>query len=155
MGMNVETRLRELGYTLPSVVAPIAAYVPAVRAGNLLFVSGQLPMREGKLSCAGPVPSAVSVEVAKQAAAQCALNGLAAAGALLAGDWTRIVRVVRLGVFVLSDGGFTAQAQVANGASELMEKIFGDSGRHVRAAVGASALPLGASVEVEMVFEVV
>jgi enamine deaminase RidA (YjgF/YER057c/UK114 family) len=154
MGMNVETRLRELGYTLPPAVAPIAAYVPAVRVGNLLFVSGQLPMRDGKLSCAGPVPSVVSVDFAKQAAAQSALNGLAAAGNLLAGDWTRIVRVVRLGVFVLSDAGFTAHAQVANGASELMEKIFGDSGRHVRAAVGASALPLGASVEVEMVFEV-
>jgi enamine deaminase RidA (YjgF/YER057c/UK114 family) len=152
--MDVEVRLRELGYTLPAAAAPIAAYVPALRAGNLLFVSGQLPMRDGKLSCAGAVPSVVSIDVARQAAAQCALNGLAAAGAVLAGDWNRLVRVVRLGVFVLCDAGFTAQAQVANGASELMETILGDRGRHVRAAVGANALPLGATVEVEFVFEV-
>jgi enamine deaminase RidA (YjgF/YER057c/UK114 family) len=152
--MDIETRVRELGLVLPVVSPPIAAYVPAVRVGNLVYVSGQLPMREGKLSCAGPVPTVVTVEVAKQAAAQCALNGLAAAGTVLGGDWAKIVRVVRLGVFVLSDAGFTAQAQVANGASELMEKIFGDRGKHVRAAVGVNALPLGASVEMEMIFEV-
>ena len=139
---------------MPVVAAPIAAYVPALRVGNLLLVSGQLPMREGKLSCAGAVPSVVAIDVAKAAAAQCALNGLAAAGAALGGDWSKLSRVVRLGVFVLSDAGFGGQAQVANGASELMEKIFGEFGRHVRAAVGASALPLGATVEIEMTFEV-
>jgi enamine deaminase RidA (YjgF/YER057c/UK114 family) len=152
--MDIEARLRELGFTLPVAAAPIAAYVPALRVGNLILVSGQLPMREGKLWCAGSVPSVVSIDSAKAAAAQCALNGLAAAGVVLGGDWSKFVRVVRLGVFVLSDVGFTAQPQVANGASELMEKIFGDRGRHVRSAVGASALPLGATVEIEMTFEV-
>jgi len=123
-------------------------------SGNLIFVSGQLPMSGGKLLAEGPVPSAVSVESAQKAAAQCVVNALAIVGAELAGKWERIVRVVRIGVFVQSDRDFRDQAKVANGASELLQAIFADAGRHARAAVGAAALPLNASVEIEFIFEI-
>ena len=147
-------RLADLGLTLPDAPNPLAAYVPSVRAGNLVFVSGQLPFRAGNLIATGPVPSAVSIEQAREAARQCVLNALAVLADAIEGDLDRVRRIVRLGVFVASDPTFTDQPQVANGASELLQDIFGDLGRHARAAVGSVALPLGATVEVEMIAEV-
>lgn len=151
---TIQTRLQQLGITLPTAPKPVAAYVPAVRTGNLIFVSGQIPMAEGNLIAIGPVPSAVSIEQAQAAARQCVLNGLAVVQQLMDVNLDDIRRIVRLGVFVCSDAGFTEQPKVANGASELLAEIFGDLGRHTRAAVGSIALPLGASVEVEMLVEV-
>ncbi|MFN4243403.1 MAG: RidA family protein [Tepidisphaerales bacterium] len=153
MSMTPEDRLTSLGITLPTPPKPVAAYVPAVRTGSLLFVAGQLPLRDGKLLATGPVPSAVSLEQAVDAARQCAVNVLAVAKAEL-GELSRVRRVVKLGVFVACDDTFTEQPKVANGASELMQAVFGDAGRHARAAVGTNALPLGASVEVDAVLEV-
>jgi enamine deaminase RidA (YjgF/YER057c/UK114 family) len=142
-----------LGLVLPQPPRPVAAYVPAVRSGNWLVVSGQLPMRDGALAMRGRVPSQVSVEQAQEAARQCALNALAIVDDHLAGDWSRFVRVVRIGVFVAGDDGFVDQPKVANGASELLGTVLGEAGRHARAAVGTNALPLGAPVEVEFTFE--
>ena len=124
------------------------------RAGNLIYVSGQLPMSNGALLATGPVPSKVSVEDAQKAAKQCALNALAVIADQLGGDLSKVKRVVRLGVFVQSDDRFDGQPKVANGASEFMQEIFGEAGRHARAAVGTNALPLGASVEIELLVEV-
>ncbi len=146
-------RIRELGIVLPKPPTPVAAYVPSVRTGNLLYVSGQVPFKDGTLAAQGLVPSEVSQAEAKACARQCAINALAvAAGAL--GSLDKVKRVVRLGVFVASDKGFHQQPQVANGASELMVEVFGEAGKHARAAVGAADLPLGAPVEVEAIFEV-
>jgi enamine deaminase RidA (YjgF/YER057c/UK114 family) len=152
--MSVTQRLRELSLTLPTAPKPVAAYVPAVRTGNLLYVSGQLPFLDGKLLATGPVPSRVSVDAAAAAARQCVLNGLAIVADQLGGDLERVERIVRLGVFVCSDPGFADQPKVGNGASEILQQVFGERGRHARAAVGSIALPLGASVEVEMLVEV-
>lgn len=151
---TVAERLAELGLALPVAPTPVAAYVPSVRTGNLIVTAGQIPMADGALLAMGPVPSACSIEQAVAAARQCALNGLAVVAAELDGDLDRVKRIVRLGVFVASDPDFNGQPAVANGASELMLEIFGDAGRHARAAVGSVALPLGASVEVEMMVEV-
>jgi len=150
----IEERLRELNIDLPDPPAPVAAYVPWVRSGNLIFVSGQLPFQDGALEHLGPVPSAVGIENAAAATRICAINGLAVLRSALDGDLSRLRRVVRLGVFVQSDDGFDGQPAVANGASELMVELFGDSGRHARAAVGVNALPMNSAVEVEFVFEV-
>jgi enamine deaminase RidA (YjgF/YER057c/UK114 family) len=154
MNQSIDARLAALKLQLPEAPKPVAAYVPAVRTGNLVFISGQLPLTGGQLLAAGSVPSEVTVEQAREAAAQCVLNGLAILKAELGGDLSQLKRVVRLGVFVQSDDGFKDQPLVANGASELLEKLLGETGRHARAAVGVNALPLGASVEVEFVFEV-
>jgi enamine deaminase RidA (YjgF/YER057c/UK114 family) len=151
--MDIAQKLKELGWTLPPAPKPIAAYIPAVRSGNLLFVSGQLPLRDGKLLASGPVPSAVSVELAQQAAAQCAINALSIFLDQV-GDWNQLSRIVRIGVFVQSDEKFSEQAKVANGASELLQQLLGDAGRHARAAVGVNALPLNAAVEIEFLFEI-
>jgi enamine deaminase RidA (YjgF/YER057c/UK114 family) len=150
---TIDARLAELGITLPEAPKPVAAYVPSVRSGSLLFVSGQVPLREGSLVAEGPVPSATSPEEAAAAARQCVLNGLAVMKAAL-GDLDRVRQIVRVGIFVCSDPGFTGQPAVGNGASELLQEVFGEAGRHARAAVGSVALPLGASVEVEFVVEV-
>ena len=150
----IENRLSDLGITLPEPPRPVASYLPAVQSGNLLMVSGQIPFEDGILVANGPVPSEVSVDEATAAARRCAINGLAVAKAALGGDLGRIRRVVRLGVFVQCDPGFEAQPSVANGASDFMVAVFGDAGRHVRAAVGVNALPLDATVEVEFIFEV-
>jgi enamine deaminase RidA (YjgF/YER057c/UK114 family) len=159
--MLPSARFAALGLALPTPPKAVAAYIPACRTGNLLYVSGQLPFDSGKLLATGPVPSAVTVDAAKAAARQCGLNALAIiADPLSAGGGgglqglDRVARVVRLGVFVCSDAGFIQQPQVANGASELMEQVFGEAGRHARAAVGSIALPLGATVEVEVLVEV-
>jgi enamine deaminase RidA (YjgF/YER057c/UK114 family) len=133
----------------------VAAYVPAVRTGNLIFVSGQVPFADGKLLCTGAVPSVVSIDQARLAARQCVLNGLAVVVDVMNVPLDQIKRIVRLGVFVCSDAGFGDQPKVANGASELLQELFGENGRHARAAVGSIALPLNATVEVEMVVEVV
>lgn len=148
--MDLEKRLSELGLSLPAAPTPVAAYVPAVRSGELLFVSGQLPTVDGKLLACGPVPSEVDEALATQAARQCVLNALAVVGQAIEGDWGRLARIVRLGVFVCSDTGFGGQPIVANGASELLVELLGEAGRHARAAVGVNALPLNASVELEL-----
>lgn len=150
---TVADRLAELDLTLPEAPGPVAAYVPGVRSGNLIFISGQIPLVGGELIARGAVPSNVSLDDARDAARQCVLNGLAVVADMI-GDLELVRRIVRVGVFVASDAGFTDQPRVANGASELLEAIFGERGRHARAAVGSVALPLGATVEVEMIVEV-
>lgn len=152
--MDIRKRLKELGWELPPAPKPVASYLPSVAAGDLVQVSGQLPMRDGKLIATGPVPSAVSIEEAQRAAGQCVVNALAVVGEAIGGDWDRFVRIVRLGVFVQSDGGFGGQPQVANGASDLLAEVFGEAGQHARAAVGVNALPLNATVEVELAAQV-
>ena len=152
--MGIEDRLADLGIELPDAPKPVASYVPAVRTGSLLFVSGQVPFSGGEMIETGPVPDACDPERATLAARQCVLNGLAVARASLGGSLDGIRRVVRLGVFVCSTPDFTGQPAVANGASDLLVELLGEAGRHARAAVGSVALPLGASVEVEMVLEV-
>ena len=152
--MTIDERLRQLDLTLPTPPKPVAAYVPCVRTGNLVFVSGQLPFSGKTLLATGPVPSAIPVDQAQSAAEQCVLNGLAVLKEELGGNLELLQRVVRIGVFVQSKDDFHDQPLVANGASSLLEKIFGESGRHSRAAVGVNALPLNATVEVEFVFEV-
>ncbi|MFP4144630.1 MAG: RidA family protein [Phycisphaeraceae bacterium] len=148
--MELREKLGELGIELPEVPVAVAEYVPAVRCGQDVFVSGQLPLREGHLVAEGVVPSEVSLDEARQAAEQATLNAIAAADQALEGDWSRFERVARLAVYVASDADFHLQHKVANGASELLGRIFGEAGRHARAAVGASALPLRAPVEVEL-----
>jgi enamine deaminase RidA (YjgF/YER057c/UK114 family) len=144
-------KLKTLGIVLPTVSGPFGAYVPARREGNLIFVAGQLPMKEGKLLATGTVPSKCSIELGRTAARQCAINGLAAAASVCKSA-DEIIGVVRVGAFVSSEASFTQQPQVANGASELLLELFGESGRHVRAAVGVNVLPLDASVEIEFIF---
>lgn len=146
-------RLRQLGMALPAVPTPAGAYLPAVRAGDLVFTAGQLPLVDGALTVTGLVGSEVSIEEAAACARTAALNAVAAA-ADAAGGVDAVGRVVKVVVFVASAPGFTAQAQVANGASDLLAEIFGPAGRHARSAVGVAALPLRAPVEVELVAEI-
>ena len=150
--MSIEARLAELGITLPEPAAPVAAYVPVVIAGGLAHVSGQLPFIDGKL-VTGRLGEDVSLEDGTAAARACGLMILAQLKAAL-GSLDRVERVVKLGAFVNSTGDFTDQPKVANGASELMADVFGDAGRHARAAVGVPALPLDAAVEVDAVIAV-
>lgn len=150
--MTPTERLATLNLTLPKTAAPVGSYVPALRTGNQIYTSGQLPFREGKVVYTGKVPGDVAVEAAADGAKIAALNGLAAA-AEAAGGLDNITRVIRVGVFVNSSPGFFAQPSVANGASDLLVMIFGDAGRHARAAVGVAELPLNAAVEVELLFE--
>jgi enamine deaminase RidA (YjgF/YER057c/UK114 family) len=152
--MDLKAKLNAMGMSLPAAPKPVATYVPAVRTGDLIVVSGQLPMRDGRLICQGSVPSAVSLEQAREAAKQCALNGLAVVDAMIDSDWTKFVRIVRLGGFVQCDDGYGDQPKVINGASELVGELFGEAGRHARAAVGVNSLPLGASVELEMIVQI-
>ncbi|QEN16367.1 RidA family protein [Mycolicibacterium sp. ELW1] len=150
--MTALQRLAELGLTLPDVVKPLAAYVPAVRTGNLVYTAGQLPMEAGSLSQTGKVGAEVTAEQAKQAARLCALNALAAIDALVGLD--NVTRVVKVVGFVASAPGFTGQPGVINGASDLLGEVFGEAGAHARSAVGVSELPLNAPVEVELIVEV-
>jgi enamine deaminase RidA (YjgF/YER057c/UK114 family) len=147
-----EERLEALGLTVPEVVPPLAAYVPAVRSGSHVYTSGQLPMRAGELIATGKVGAEVTVEEAYACAQQCALNAIAALRTQVA-DLSAVTRVVKVVVFVASAPDFTGQPQVANGASELFGEVFGDAGVHARSAVGVAALPLDVPVEVEVVFE--
>ncbi|MBA3248769.1 MAG: RidA family protein [Geodermatophilaceae bacterium] len=151
--MTASARLAELGLTLPPVAAPVAAYQPTARTGNLVFTSGQLPFVDGALPRTGRVGAEVSAEDAQQDARQCALNGLAAIDAAVGLD--SVVRVVKVVGFVASAAGFTGQPGVVNGASDLLGDVFGEAGRHARSAVGVAELPLGAPVEVELIVEVV
>ena len=151
---GIQHKLDTLGITLPDAPKPVASYIPAKRAGNLLFISGQVPFKGGELAFSGPVPSEVSPEEACQAARICAINALAVARDALDGDLDRVEEIIRLGVFVASNADFFGQPQVANGASDLMVELFGLAGRHARAAVGSVALPLNATVEVEMVLQI-
>lgn len=146
-------RLAALGLSLPQVAKPVAAYVPAVRTGNYVYTSGQLPLVDGKLQATGKVGESVSPEDAAGLARVCALNALAAA-AEAAGGLDAIARVVKVTGFVASAPAFTGQAQVINGASEFLIEVLGESGRHARSAVGMAVLPLDAPVEVEMIVEV-
>lgn len=146
-------QLARMKIDLPTVAAPVGSYVPAIRVGSQVLTSGQLPMQAGSLVCTGKVGTDVTVEQAAEAAKVAVLNGLAAA-AQAAGGIDRIARVIRLAVFVNSAPGFTDQPKVANGASDFLADVFGESGRHVRAAVGVAELPLDAAVELELVVEI-
>lgn len=145
-------KLAELGITLPDVVPPLAAYVPAVRTGSLVYTSGQLPMTDGRLALTGKVGGEVTAEEAYPLARTCALNALAAVHALVGLD--SVVRVVKVVGYVASTADFTGQPGVVNGASELLGEVFGAAGAHARSAVGVTALPLDAPVEVELIVEV-
>ena len=150
--MSVQAKLAELGLTLPAAAAPVAAYVPAVRTGNLVFTAGQLPLVDGKIPFVGKVGSDVTPEQAKDMAQICALNALAAIS--LVADIDKIEKIVRVGGFVNGIPGFVAIPAVINGASELLIKLFGEvNGKHARTAIGVAELPLNAPVEVEMVVQ--
>lgn len=151
--MTAADNLAKLGLSLPTPAKAVAAYVPAVLTGNLLVVSGQLPMQDGKVSLTGHFGGSLTLEQGQQAARLCALNVLAQANAVL-GSLDRIKRVVRLGGFISCTADFTDHPKVMNGASELMEAVFGEAGRHARSTIGVPSLPLGAAVEVEALFEV-
>ena len=148
-----EEKLAELGLSVPEVAKPVAVYVPAVRTGNYVFTSGQLPMRSGELMTTGKVGGEVTQEEAVACAQQCALNAIAAVKAEI-GDLSLVKRIVKVVAFVASTPDFTGQPQVANGASELFGKVFGDAGVHARSAVGVPVLPLDSPVEVEILVEV-
>jgi enamine deaminase RidA (YjgF/YER057c/UK114 family) len=149
--MPLSERLAELKVDLPAMSGPFGAYLPAKRVGNLIYVAGQLPMKSGQLLAVGQVPSRCSIDQAKAAARQCVINALAAVKAI-EGGIDHLTGVARVGAFVSSDGGFIEQPKVANGASEFLMELFGESGKHVRAAVGVNTLPLDAAVEVEFIF---
>ena len=154
MASNVDAHLKDLGITIPDAPAPAANYVPYTITGNLVFVSGQVPFVDGKLTATGHLGDNASVEDGYEQAKICAINLIAQVKAACDGDLDRVVRVVKLGGFVASTPDFTQQPAVVNGASDLMVAAFGDAGKHARFAVGSSVLPLGCLVEVDGVFEI-
>mgnify|MGYP002775733787 CR=1 FL=1 len=154
MKAEIEARLQKLGITLPAAAAPAANYVPFVQTGNLLYISGQLPMEGGKLAQTGQLGAGVTTAEGQKAAELCAVNILAQASAALGGDLSRIARIARINVMVSSTPDFYEQHLVANGASNLLAEVLGDAGKHSRAAVGMAALPLNASVEIDAIMEV-
>ncbi len=149
----IETKIKELGLNLPPAPKPVAAYIPAIKTGNFIFTAGQIPFIDGELKYKGHLGEEVSIEEGYQAAKICCLNALAAAKTII-DSLDSIEQIVKLTVFVNSTPNFCDQAKVANGASELLVQIFGESGRHARSAVGTNILPLGAAVEVEMVLKI-
>mgnify|MGYP005839626133 CR=1 FL=1 len=149
----IEEKLAELGITIPEAPKPLASYVPAIRTGNLIFTSGQLPLREGKLMFTGKVDAACTEAYAIKAAEICAINCLSAIKSQVA-SLNDIKRILKVTVFVASSSNYNSQPKVANGASDFILKLFGDNGKHVRSAVGVSELPLNSPVEVEMVAEI-
>jgi enamine deaminase RidA (YjgF/YER057c/UK114 family) len=151
--MDAERRLQDLGIELPPVARPLASYVPVVVAGPLAFVAGQVPLADGQPTIRGKLGADVTVEEGSAAARRCALQAVAALRAEL-GSLDRVRRIARVGVFVASAEGFTDQPKVANGASDALAEVFGDAGRHARAAVGVAELPLGVPVEVEVIAEI-
>ncbi len=153
MTTHVDRKLEELGLTLPEAAAPVAAYVPVVEANGLLHISGQLPFKDGALMT-GRLGADRDLEFGAEAAQRCALMLVAQIKKYLDGDISRVERIVKLGVFVNSTADFTDQPKVANGASELMQALFGDAGKHARSAVGVPTLPLGAAVEVDAVVQI-
>jgi enamine deaminase RidA (YjgF/YER057c/UK114 family) len=150
----IETRLQELGISLPQAAAPAANYLPFVISGNMLYISGQLPNENGAVAVVGLVGSDVDVAAATRAAELCAINILAQAKSALGGDLTKIKRLVKLTSFVASAPGFVEQHVVTNGASNLMANVLGEAGKHARAAVGMASLPFNASVEIEAIIEI-
>lgn len=154
MSDTIDSRLAALGITLPEAAAPAANYVPYVISGNLLYLSGQLPMEGGKVAVLGLVGSDVALPDAQRAAELCAINILAQAKSALGGDLSRITRVIKLNGFVASAPGFVEQHLVINGASNLIANVLGEAGKHARAAVGMAALPLNASVEIDAILEI-
>lgn len=150
----IESRLQKLGFSLPSLSPVLANYVPFLKTGSLVFISGQLPSRNGKIEYVGKVGREFSIEDGQKAAQLCALNILAHLKGACGGDWNQVIRCIRLGGFVHSTDDFMDQPQVMNGASDLMVAVFDEKGRHTRAAVGVNALPLGVAVEIEAIFEV-
>lgn len=154
MSQTIEQKLADMGFTLPPSVPPAASYVPYVVTGNIVTVSGQLPMQDGKPQAVGKVGREFSIEDGQLTAKICGLNILAHVKAACGGDLSRVKQCVRLGVFVNSTEDFTDQPKVANGVSDMIVALFGDKGKHARAAVGVAQLPLGVSVEVEATFEI-
>ena len=154
MSGKIDARLKELGLTLPEPPAPVASYVPTVVSGNLVFVSGQITLSAEGLKYVGKVGADISLEDGKAAARLCAVNVIAQVKAACGGDLDRVKRCVRVGVFVNATPDFTQHPEVANGASDLFQDVFGDAGKHARAAVGAGSLPRGVAAEVEAVFEI-
>lgn len=152
---SLAAKIKSLGYELPAAAAPAAAYVPTVFQNGLLYISGQLPIMEGTLKFAGKLGADVEVAQGQEAARLCALNILAHVNQAIEGDIAKVLRCVRLGGWVNSVDTFTHQPHVINGASELMLAVFGEAGKHVRAAVGTNSLPFGAAVEVEALFAIV
>ena len=152
--MTILERIKSLGLSLPPVSAPVANYVPAVKCGNEIRTSGQIPFVDGQLQYTGSIPSNQTVQDGIRAAEICGLNTIAAAASLLNGDVEKIAGVTQLKVYVASDAGFDQHSLVANGASDLMVAIFGDAGKHARVAMGSIGLPGGSTVEVEAVFEI-
>ena len=150
----IEARLKELGVTLPSPPVPVASYVPYAISGNLVFISGQIPIADGAVKYVAKLGIDGGVEVGQAAAQLCAINLLAQLKAACGGDLDRVVRCVKLGVFVNATPDFTQQPEVANGASDLIAAVFGDAGKHARAAVGVGSLPRGVAVEVDAIFEI-
>ncbi len=151
--MNYEEKIKELGYELPEAPKPLASYVPTSRTGNLIFTAGQIPVLNGELKYSGKICDAGTIADGVKAAEIAALNCLSVIKAE-AGSLDKIKQIVKITVFVNSTEGFTDQAKVANGASDLLVKIFGDAGKHARSAVGVSELPINASVEIEMIAEI-
>ena len=151
--MSISDRINELGIEVPDAPAPVGAYVPYVVSGSLMFISGQIPIKDGKLIHEGKVPLGVTVEQGQECAALCFLNAIAQAKAAL-GDLERVERIVRMTGYVAVSADFTGQPLVVNGASNLAVDIFGENGRHARVAVGVAELPLGAPVELEVILEV-
>jgi enamine deaminase RidA (YjgF/YER057c/UK114 family) len=151
--MSAEDRLKSLGLTLPPAPQPVASYIPAVRSGNLLFLSGILPMKDGKPAWTGKLGRELTIEQGADAARLACLNALAVIRSAL-GSLDAVERIVRLGGHVASAGGFTQQPAVVNGASDLLVAIFGEAGRHARLALGAHELPLGAAIELELIVEI-
>ena len=149
----IEEKIKELGYTLPESAKPLAAYIPAIKTGELVFTSGQVPVVGGELKYAGKIGADLSVEDGQKAAVVCALNGLSAIKGVV-GDLNKIEQIIKLTVFVNSANGFTDQPKVANGASEFLGNVFGDAGIHTRSAVGVSELPINSAVEIEMIIKV-
>ncbi len=145
-----EEKLKKLGFTLPPAPKPLAAYIPAKIVGNLVFTSGQVPIADGNIVYAGKVGKDLTEDDARKAAELCLINCLSVVKSIV-GNLDNIKQIVKLTVFVNSADGFTAQPKIANGASELLEKIFGENGKHVRSAVGVNELPLNSAVEIEMI----
>lgn len=154
MSGQVESKLKQLGLELPAVSLPAANYVPYTISGNLVFVSGTLPMKDGKPQFIGKLGKEFSIEQGQETARLCGLNILAQLKNACGGDLDRVKKVVRMGIFVASAEGFTDQPKVANGVSDLMVGVFGDAGKHARFAVGVSELPFGVAVEVDATFEI-
>ena len=154
MAGEIDARLAELGITVPEAAAPVANYVGFVRTGNLVFVSGQVTLKDGEFQHIGKLGGEISVEEGQAAARLCAINIIAQLKVACDGDLDRVRRIIKLGGFVNSTPDFTQQPQVINGASDLMVEVFGDKGKHARAAVSAGSLPLGVAVEVDAVAEI-